>query len=115
HCHTVYSDGKNSVEEMALAADAPGMKYLTNTDHSPSALYAGGVDVERLKQQWEETERAEQKVKVRLPKGTESDILPYGSLDYPDEVLPRFDVVIASIHQRNKMAADQMTRRLVAA
>ncbi len=115
HCHTVYSDGKNSVEEMALAADALGMKYLTITDHSPSAFYAGGVDVERLKQQWEEIDRAQQKVKVRLLKGTESDIRPDGSLDYPDEVLARFDVVIASIHQRNKMDADQMTRRLVAA
>jgi DNA polymerase (family 10) len=115
HCHTVYSDGKNTVEEMALAADALGMKYLTITDHSPSAFYAGGVEVERLKRQWEEIDRAQEKVKVRLLKGTESDILPDGSLDYPDEVLARFDIVIASIHQRNKMDADRMTRRIVAA
>ncbi len=115
HCHTVYSDGKNTVEEMALAADALGMKYLTITDHSPSAFYAGGVEPERLKKQWEEIDRAQEKVKVRLLKGTESDILPDGSLDYPDEILARFDIVIASIHQRNKMDADQMTRRLVSA
>ncbi len=115
HCHTVYSDGKNTVEEMALAADALGMEYLTITDHSPSAFYAGGVEVERLKRQWEEIDRAQEKVKVRLLKGTESDILPGGALDYPDEILARFDIVIASIHQRNKMDADQMTRRLVAA
>ncbi|HEY1371801.1 MAG TPA: PHP domain-containing protein [Candidatus Binatia bacterium] len=115
HCHTLYSDGKNTVEEMALAADALGMKYLTITDHSPSAFYAGGVEVERLKRQWEEIDRAQEKVKVRLLKGTESDIRPDGSLDYPDEVLARFDIVIASIHQRNKMDADQMTRRLVVA
>ena len=115
HCHTVYSDGKNTVEEMALAADALGMKYLTITDHSPSAFYAGGVEVERLKRQWEEIDRAQEKVKVKLLKGTESDIRPDGSLDYPDEVLARFDIVIASIHQRNKMDADQMTRRIVAA
>src|SRR5262249_3373714 len=101
--------------EMALAADALGMKYLTITDHSPSAFYAGGVEVERLKRQWEEIDRAQQKVKVRLLKGTESDIRPDGSLDYPDEILARFDIVIASIHQRNKMDADQMTRRIVAA
>ncbi|HEY1270000.1 MAG TPA: PHP domain-containing protein [Candidatus Binatia bacterium] len=115
HCHTVYSDGKNTVEEMALAADALSMKYLTITDHSPSAFYAGGVEVERLKRQWEEIDRAQEKVKVRLLKGTESDIRPDGSLDYPDDVLARFDIVIASIHQRNKMNADQMTRRIVAA
>ena len=115
HCHTVYSDGKNTVEEMAHAADALGMKYLTITDHSPSAFYAGGVEVERLKRQWEEIDRAQEKVKVKLLKGTESDIRPDGSLDYPDEILARFDIVIASIHQRNKMDADQMTRRIVTA
>ena len=115
HCHTVYSDGKNSVEEMALAADALGMKYLTITDHSPSAFYAGGVELDRLKRQWEEIDRAQEKVKLKLLRGTESDILPDGSLDYPDAVLERFDIVIASIHQRNKMDAGQMTRRIVKA
>ena len=115
HCHTVYSDGKNSVEEMALAAEALGMKYLTITDHSPSAFYAGGVELDRLKRQWEEIDRAQEKVKLRLLKGTESDILPDGSLDYPDEILERLDIVIASIHQRNKMDAEQMTRRIVTA
>jgi DNA polymerase (family X) len=115
HCHTVYSDGKNSVEEMALAAESLGMKYLTITDHSPSAFYAGGVELDRLKRQWEEIDRAQEKVKLKLLKGTESDILPDGSLDYPDEVLAKFDIVIASIHQRNKMDAVQMTRRIVTA
>ncbi|HET9763134.1 MAG TPA: PHP domain-containing protein, partial [Casimicrobiaceae bacterium] len=115
HCHTVYSDGKNSVEEMAFAAEALGMKYLTITDHSPSAFYAGGVELDRLKRQWEEIDRAQEKVKLRLLKGTESDILPDGSLDYPDEILERLDIVIASIHQRNKMDAEQMTRRIVTA
>ncbi|HTM08099.1 MAG TPA: DNA polymerase/3'-5' exonuclease PolX [Verrucomicrobiae bacterium] len=115
HCHTVYSDGKNSVEEMALAAEALGMKYLTITDHSPSAFYAGGVELDRLKRQWEEIDRAQEKVKLRLLKGTESDILPDGSLDYPADILERFDIVIASIHQRNKMDAEQMTRRIVTA
>lgn len=115
HCHTVYSDGKNTVEEMALAADALGMKYLTITDHSPSAFYAGGVELDRLKRQWEEIDRAQEKVKLKLLKGTESDILADGSLDYPDEVLAKFDIVIASIHQRNKMDAAHMTRRIVKA
>ncbi|WP_437634544.1 PHP domain-containing protein [Sorangium sp. So ce854] len=115
HCHTVYSDGKNTIEEMALAAEAMGMKYLTITDHSPAAHYAGGVGLDRLKQQWDEIARVQERVKVKLLRGTESDILESGSLDYPDAILEQFDVIIASIHARMKMDADQMTRRLVSA
>jgi DNA polymerase (family 10) len=115
HCHTHYSDGKNSVEEMAKAADALGMKYMTITDHSPSAHYANGVALDRLKRQWDDIARAQEKVEVRLLRGTESDILADGSLDYPDSVLEQLDVIVASVHNRFKMDADQMTRRLVAA
>jgi DNA polymerase (family 10) len=115
HCHTVYSDGKNTVEEMALAAEAMGMEYLTITDHSPSAFYARGVEIDRLKAQWEEIEKAQEKVKLKLLRGTESDILEDGALDYPDNILEQLDVVIASVHQRFKMDADRMTRRLVRA
>ncbi|WP_438017118.1 PHP domain-containing protein [Sorangium sp. So ce315] len=115
HCHTVYSDGKNTIEEMALAAEAMGMKYLTITDHSPAAHYAGGVGLDRLKQQWDEIARVQERVKVKLLRGTESDILESGSLDYPDAILEQLDVIIASVHARMKMDADQMTRRLVSA
>ncbi|XYH97660.1 PHP domain-containing protein [Sorangium sp. So ce1128] len=115
HCHTVYSDGKNTVEEMALEAEAMGMKYLTITDHSPAAHYAGGVGLDRLKQQWDEIARVQERVSVKLLRGTESDILESGKLDYPDAILEQFDVIIASIHSRMKMDADQMTRRLVSA
>jgi DNA polymerase (family 10) len=115
HCHTLYSDGKNSVEEMALAADQMGMKYLTITDHSPSASYAGGVKIDRLKAQWEEIARVQEKAKVRLLRGTESDILQDGSLDYPDPILEQFDIIIASIHVRYKLDVDQMTRRILGA
>jgi DNA polymerase (family X) len=115
HCHTVYSDGRHTVEEMARAAEAMGMKYITITDHSPTASYAGGLTLDRLHRQWEDIDRAQEKVKVRLLRGTESDILADGSLDYPDAVLEKMDVVIASIHNRYKMDEDQMTRRLVAA
>jgi DNA polymerase (family 10) len=115
HCHTHYSDGKNSVEEMARGADALGMKYMTITDHSPTAHYAGGLPLDRLKRQWEDIARAQEKVKVRLLRGTESDILADGSLDYPDEVLEQLDVIVASVHNRHKMDADQMTRRIVTA
>jgi DNA polymerase (family 10) len=115
HCHTVYSDGRATVLEMAQGAEAMGMKYLTITDHSPAAHYANGVGVDRLKRQWEEIERAQEQVKVRLLRGTESDILESGALDYPDEVLEQFDVIIASVHSRMKMDSDQMTKRLVSA
>jgi DNA polymerase (family 10) len=115
HCHTIYSDGQNSVEEMALAAEALGMKYLTITDHSPSAFYARGVNIDRLRAQWDEIARVQEKVKIKILKGTESDILGDGGLDYPDYILERFDIIIASIHTRNKMDADQMTKRLLRA
>lgn len=115
HCHTVYSDGKNSVEEMAREAEAMGMSYLTITDHSPAAHYAGGVTLDRLKWQWDEIARVQERVGVRLLRGTESDILEDGALDYPDAILEQLDVIIASIHSRMKMDEATMTRRLCAA
>jgi DNA polymerase (family 10) len=115
HCHTLYSDGKHSVEEMAKGADALGMDYLTITDHSPTASYAGGLPLDRLKRQWEDIERAQEKVKVKLLRGTESDILADGSLDYPDAVLEKLDVIIASVHNRHKMDRAAMTKRIVSA
>jgi DNA polymerase (family 10) len=115
HCHTVYSDGRNSIEEMALAAEAMGMTYLTITDHSPSAHYAGGVGIDRLRAQWDEIARVQERVKIKLLKGTESDICEDGSLDYPDPILEKFDIIIASIHVRHKMDSEQMTQRLLRA
>jgi len=115
HCHTVYSDGRHTVAQMAKAADALGMEYLTITDHSRSAAYAGGLSIDRLEAQWEEIARVQETVAVRLLRGTESDILADGGLDYPDAVLERLDVIIASIHRRHRMDASQMTQRLVRA
>jgi DNA polymerase (family 10) len=115
HCHTTYSDGAHSIEEMARGADALGMQYLTITDHSPTASYAGGLTVDRLRRQWEEIARVQEKVQVRLLRGTESDILADGSLDYPDDVLDQLDIVIASVHHRHRLDAIQMTRRIVTA
>ena len=115
HCHTTYSDGQNTIEEMALAAEAMGMRYVTITDHSPSAFYAGGVTIDRLRAQWEEIDRVQERLQIKLLKGTESDILEDGLLDYPDYILEKFDIIIASIHARNKMNADQMTERLLRA
>ena len=115
HCHTTYSDGKHSVLEMARGAEKMGMKYLTITDHSPTAHYARGLPLDRLKKQWEDIDRAQEQVSVRLLRGTESDILADGSLDYPDAVLETLDVIIASVHNRFKMDAPAMTKRIVAA
>jgi DNA polymerase (family X) len=115
HCHTVYSDGRHTIEEMARGAEARGMAYLTITDHSPTAAYAGGLDVDRLRRQWDEIASVQKRVSVRLLRGTECDILKDGTLDYPEEILARLDVVIASIHNRYRMGPEEMTRRLVAA
>ena len=115
HCHTTYSDGKHSVEQMVAAAEALGMKYITITDHSPTAFYAGGVKIDRLQRQWEEIDEVQQKTKVKILKGTESDIVADGALDYPDWILEQFDVIVASIHSRYKMDEDKMTRRIVTA
>jgi len=115
HCHTVYSDGRHTVEQMARAADALGIRYLTITDHSPTAFYANGLDVDRLHAQWDEIARVQERVSVRLLRGTESDILADGALDYPDAVLEQLDVIIASIHARHRMDADRMTERIIRA
>ena len=115
HCHTTYSDGKHSVEEMARAAEGLGMKYITITDHSPTAFYAGGVTLDRLKRQWDEIAAVQENVKVKILRGTESDIVADGHLDYPDKILEQFDVIVASIHSRYKMDSAKMTKRIVTA
>jgi DNA polymerase (family 10) len=115
HCHTTWSDGRATIEEMARAADALGIEYLTITDHSQTAGYAGGLTVDRLRAQWDEIERVQERVKVKLLRGSEADVLEDGALDWPDEILEELDVVVASVHSRMKMDEDQMTRRLVRA
>ncbi|WP_141589779.1 DNA polymerase/3'-5' exonuclease PolX [Myxococcus sp. AB056] len=116
HAHSTWSDGRNSLEEMALAARALGLKYLTITEHSEAAIYAGGLKVDDLKRQWEEIDRINAAVSgVRLLKGIEVDILESGALDYADSVLEQLEVVIGSIHVRHGMDEDQMTRRLLTA
>lgn len=112
HCHTTYSDGRDSIEAMARAALERGMKYITITDHSPSAHYAGGVTLDRLKEQWDEIAAVQERVPIRILRGTESDILSDGALDFPDAVLEQFDVVIASIHARHRMDRAKMTERI---
>lgn len=115
HSHSTWSDGRNSLEEMAREAKELGYTFLTITDHSQSAFYAGGIKPDDLQRHWDEVDAVQEKVKgIRLLKGIESDILEDGSLDYDDKILEKFDVVIGSIHQRFKMDEDQMTKRVLA-
>jgi len=115
HCHTTYSDGIHTLEAMVRGAEEMGMQYITITDHSPTAVYAGGLKLDRLKRQWEEIDEVQQKVKIKILRGTESDIIATGKLDYPDRVLEQFDVIVASIHARYKMDAAKMTERITTA
>jgi DNA polymerase (family X) len=113
HCHTTYSDGKDSVLAMAEAAHAMGMRAITITDHSANATYAGGLDAARLREQAAEIAALEAPVKIL--RGTEADILADGSIDVPPDLVGELDLVIASVHQRYKLDEDAMTARLVAA
>jgi len=115
HCHTTYSDGVHSLEAMVRGAEEMGMKYITITDHSPTASYAGGLQLDKLKRQWEEIDELQENVAIRILRGTESDIIANGRLDYPDSVLEKFDVIVASIHARYKMDSAKMTGRITTA
>jgi len=117
HCHTDWSDGGATLAEMAEAARSRGMHYLGIADHSQSARYAGGLTIERVHQQWMEIDALNAKFggAFRLFKGTECDILPDGSLDYPDELLARYDYVVASVHSNFNLSREEMTARLIRA
>jgi len=116
HMHTRYSDGSHDILEMALKAKELGYEYIAITDHSQSLRIAGGLTVQQLEEQWEEIERVNREVEgITVLKGIEMDILPDGSLDYPDEVLREFDLVIASIHSRFGQDEKTMTRRIIRA
>jgi DNA polymerase (family X) len=115
HCHSTWSDGRHSIEQMAKAAEARGASFITITDHSAAAHYAGGLDVERLERQWDEIDEVQERVKIRILKGTEADILADGAIDWPDKILERLDVIIASIHNRFRQDEEKMTARLLRA
>ncbi len=113
HVHTTYSDGVSTLEEMALVAKKHGFQYLGISDHSQSAFYARGLKVEEVLRQHAEIDHLNQRLKpFHILKGIESDILANGSLDYPNEVLARFDFVIAAIHSRFNLSQEQMTDRI---
>jgi DNA polymerase (family 10) len=117
HCHSNWSDGTNTIEEMAGAARAMGMSYLGLCDHSRTAAYAGGMSIERVAEQHREIDALNARFgeTFRVLKGIEVDILADGSLDYPDEVLKTFDLVVASVHSRFNLDRAAQTERMIRA
>ena len=114
HNHTTYSDGMNTLEEMVAYSESLGHEYFVLTDHSRSAFYANGLQIERLYQQLDEVRDLDQQMgEYRIFSGIESDILANGDLDYPDDVLAELDVVIASVHSNLKMDEAKATARLL--
>jgi DNA polymerase (family X) len=116
HVHSTWSDGVGDIEEMARIAQRMGYRYLGLSDHSQSARYANGLDPERIRQQHAAIDRLNAMLDgITILKGSEVDILPDGSLDYPDELLRQLDFVVASVHSRFTMPQAEMTARMVKA
>jgi DNA polymerase (family 10) len=117
HCHTEQSDGVNTLEEMAEATRQRGYSYFGVADHSKSAGYAGGLSVEEIEEQHAQVAALNRRYRgrFRVLKGIESDILADGSLDYADDVLGRFDFVVASVHSRFKLDIEAQTERILRA
>ncbi len=116
HVHSDYSDGRNSLEDMVIKARQMGYEWIGISDHSASAYYAGGLQVDDVFRQQAAIDALNAKYSdITILKGIESDILADGALDYPDEVLDSFDFVIASVHSRMDMDEKQMTARIIKA
>ncbi len=114
HIHSIWSDGRNTIEEMALCAKQLNFEYIAVCDHSQTAKYANGLEIERITQQHKEIDKLNEKgLGIQILKGIESDILADGSLDYPPEILEKFDIVVASIHSGFRMTKSEMTRRII--
>jgi DNA polymerase (family X) len=116
HCHTTASDGHNSIEEMAEAAQELGLEYLGIADHSRSSTQAHGIDEGKLRSQITNIQRLNKKRRgFRLFAGVECDILRDGSLDFSDEVLSELDYVVASVHSVFNLSEADMTSRVIRA
>jgi DNA polymerase (family 10) len=116
HNHSTYSDGKHSLRQMAEHCKALGYDYLGISDHSRTASYAGGLEIEKVAKQHAEIDALNQELApFRIFKGIESDILPDGSLDYPTEVLQSFDFIVSSVHSVLNMDLKRATDRLLTA
>ncbi len=116
HSHSDWSDGTNTIEEMAKACIEMGLEYLVISDHSKSAFYANGLSEERVKAQHQYIDELNQQyAPFKIFKSIESDILNDGSLDYSDNLLGTFDLVIASVHSNLKMSQEKAMQRILAA
>ena len=114
HSHSKWSDGAETIESMARAAIEKGLEYLVMSDHSKSAFYANGLSEEKIESQHQQIDELNKKLyPFRIFKSIESDILNDGSLDYDDDVLSNFDLVIASIHSNLKMTEEKAMTRLI--
>ena len=113
HNHSTYSDGLNTIREMADAMIAKGFEYIGIADHSQVAAYAGGLPPAKVREQWVEIDDLNRELApFQILKGAEVDILPDGRLDFDDELLGQFDYVVASIHSKFQMTEDEATERL---
>ncbi len=115
HVHTNYSEGKESPEAMIAAAEALGYEYLAVTDHSRSQRIARGMEIEKIKAQWEELDKIADRFKIKILKGSEVEILKDGSLDYPEEILKELDVVVGAVHSGFSAPEKQITERITKA
>jgi DNA polymerase (family 10) len=116
HCHTRASDGRNSLEEMAAAAQELGLQYLGIADHSRSSIQAAGLDRARLRAQVASIRQLNENFNgFRLFAGIECDILRDGSLDFDDETLGELDYVVASVHSAFHLPEGEMTARIIRA
>jgi DNA polymerase (family 10) len=116
HNHSTYSDGKHTLRQMAEHCKGLGYDYLGISDHSRTASYAGGLEIEKVAKQQAEIDALNQELApFRIFKGIESDILPDGNLDYPAEVLKSFDFIVSSVHSVLNMDLKRATDRLITA
>lgn len=116
HNHSTWSDGLHSIEQMANACIEKGYRYFVISDHSKTSTYAGGLTIEQIWAQQKEIDTINEKLKpFRVFKSIECDILGDGSLDYDDEVLGTFDLVICSVHQNLNMTKEKAMNRLITA
>ncbi len=115
HAHTEWSDGHHPLERLVEAAEARGYEYIIVSDHSQSTAIAGGLTVERLRAQLGAIRALQPRCRIRILTGSECDILPDGTMDFPDEVLGELDVVVGSVHSRFRQSREEMTARIVRA
>jgi len=117
HCHTDWSDGQNTILEMAQAARRAGLAYLVISDHTQSLGVANGLNVDRLRQQWDAIAEAQNRLgdSILLLRGAEVEIRADGVLDYPDEILAALDVVTASVHTSLRQSRERVTARMLSA